>query len=371
MIIFDSIEIIHFDGNADASMTEIRWNTSVDNYELLGRPSFITSRKTRRKKGLSHFMVFDISVPTTASVSLLEQRHFDEAGEGFHLFHDRKEDEKEHNACFVFDRMASDSSLAQQPLTKPQRRVSEARLLESSTQEICSQLEYLVLEAPTKKRGPVDSRQKYQMTTHWLAATTESLAQQQPLTKPQRRVSDPRLLESSAQEICSQLEYLVLEAPTSKRGPLDSRQKYHQMTTHWLAATTESLAQQQPLTKPQRRVSDPRVLECSTTQAFYSKVEYLLDESPTTKRGPVLDSRQKYQMTTNWLAARTAESLLAQQPLTKPQRRLSDPRLLEGSTTTQAIYSKQHENEPPTMKRTPSNSRQYQTATNRLTHFLA
>jgi hypothetical protein len=93
------------------------------------------SKKTRGKKEFLHFMVFDTSLQPAASVSLSEQRHFDQAGEAFHLFHDRKEDEEEHDACFVFDRMASsDSSLAQQqPLTKPQRRLSDP-MTESFTQ---------------------------------------------------------------------------------------------------------------------------------------------------------------------------------------------------------------------------------------------
>jgi hypothetical protein len=165
MIIFESIEIIIFDGNADTTITESRLTMSVDNYELLGRPSFTTtSKKARGKKGFLHFMVFDTSLPPAASVSLSEQRHFDQAGEAFTLFHDRKEDEEEQYACFVFDRMVTpDSPLAQQqPLTKPQRRLSYPKV-EPSTQALCSKLENLLEppiicsqeehEAPTMKRA--------------------------------------------------------------------------------------------------------------------------------------------------------------------------------------------------------------------------
>jgi hypothetical protein len=169
MIIFDSIEIIHLDGDDSYNnnittrrRSESRWTMSVDDFELLGRPSITCGRQERQRHRCQ--MVFDTRIPNTTMLSLPKRRTSDKAGQAFHLFHsNHTEKEKK---CF-FDRMASSDSSLAQPLTKPRRRVSDPTLESSTAQTICTKQEKRTIEgSPAASTTKVTPGDWFALATH-------------------------------------------------------------------------------------------------------------------------------------------------------------------------------------------------------------
>lgn len=164
MIIFDSIEIIHLDGNDNYNnnittrrRSESRWTMSVDDFELLGRPSITCGRQERQRHRCQ--MVFDTRIPNTVMLSLPAY----EAEEAFHLLLGNHDTEKD---CF-FDRMASSDSSLAQPLTKPRRRVSDPTLESSTAQTICTKQEKRTIEgSPAASTTKVTPGDWFALATH-------------------------------------------------------------------------------------------------------------------------------------------------------------------------------------------------------------